>query len=544
MNIRINYGTGVATLPMAALASLDRANKADIKLLFTLCAEPGLLCGETREACLGRICERVGCTTAQAESSLAFWRGAGVLDLPEEELTHAPAEPAAAPVNPPVPSSESVAAESAAATTAEPAPADTAPAAPETPAAPAAPAVTITRSLTRTLDEVPRYTSEELEAFLNKQEEAEAYLQECQNIWGKVFNNHDINYIVALLEELGLAWDYILALLAYSSQYYKSQDNRGKSLSFVYRKAIEYMKEGIVTAEALKQQFLDEERMKSFNARVRAIFGMGNRNLSPRETKFLSDWAHTYHYDIDVVEMAYNITVDTKGSPNISYTNGILKNWYEQGLTTVEEISAKLEQEQSVLRSVRGGKREPRPAPVDGGRAVTTPAPASTPAPTPVSASAPAPAPAPATAPVAPTPAEGGAPQPYNPAAEAGILRRLLRMGNRMLTEGELTAFTQWRAEYGFGYDIINHAYEITVENRGEYALHYMSAVLTKWHKKGLTTMEEVTAYEKGFREEKLRKKNNPQNNPAGEGSFETDDFFNAAVRRSFGEDFDPSILE
>ena len=81
MNIKINYGTGVATLPTAALESLDRATKADIKLLFILCANPFLLSGDSLDASVDRIALQAGVSPAQVGASLAFWRGAGVFRL-------------------------------------------------------------------------------------------------------------------------------------------------------------------------------------------------------------------------------------------------------------------------------------------------------------------------------------------------------------------------------------------------------------------------------------------------------------------------------
>ena len=135
-------------------------------------------------------------------------------------------------------------------------------------------------------------------------------------------------------------------------------------------------------------------------------------------------------------------------------------------------------------------------------------------------------------------------PRTTNIASDINIIRRLLNLGNRMLTDGETAAFTKWRADYAFRFEIIYHAYQITLENRREYHLSYMDAILTKWHNQNLTTMEAIRAYEKGFREDKQRRKPAATaNSPAGDGSFATEDFFSAAVKRSFGEDFDPAIL-
>ena len=525
MNIKINYGTGVATLPTAALGSLDRATKADIKLLFLLCAEPFLLCGESREACMSRIRERSGCSVPQIEASLAFWRGAGVLDMEEGADSECPSaassaeEPQAAESVPSMPASAGgTSADTTAAETAASEPASA-------PAATPAPTqtvqtvnVTVTRAKTKMLDEIPNYTADELERFLTEQQDIAKYLDECQCIWGGIFNQRDTTLIISLVNTWGFTWDYVLSLLAYASKHFQARDNQGKSLNFVYRTAVAYHKEGILTDEALRQKFLEEERMKDFEHRIRAMFGLGERNLTPKEKKYFSTWLYEYKYGPDIIEMAYNIAVDTKGTPQMNYINGILKNWYEDGLTTSESIIAKRELDADAIKGIKEGKLTP-----DNAREAVESL-------------------------LAADPVTPDTPRPTNISRDINILRRLMNLGNRMLTEGETAAFTKWREEYGFRYEIIYYAYQITLENRREYNLPYMDAILNKWHARNLSTMEAVKAYEQGFKEDKQRKKaaanaSNTANAPRGDGSFETEDFFTAAVKRSFGEDFDPTVL-
>ena len=499
MNIMINYGTGVATLPTAALGSIDRSTKADIKLLFLLCAEPLLLSGENREACINRICERTGYSTAQVEASLAFWRGAGVLDMDEEDIANATAstaEPLPAAENPSVHSQPTHSQST------------------ET-VAPVPPTVTVTRSGTRMLDEIPNYTTEELEQFLTEHKEASGNLDECQAIWGDIFNSREVNVIVSLVHSWGLSWDYVFSLLAYAKKQLAERGNQGKSLNYVHRMAMNYYKEGIMTEEALQQKFVEQERMNDFEHRIRSIFGLGQRNLTPKEKKFFSTWLYEYKYNIEIVELAYNITVDTKGSPNINYTGGILKNWYENGLKTLDEIIAKREQDAHTVRSIKEGSITP-----DNARETVTGI-------------------------LSSEPRSTEAPRVTSISQDINVIRRLLDLGNRMLTEGETAAFTKWRTEYGYRYEIIYHAYQITLENIREYSLPYMDSILSKWHTQKLTTIEAVKAYEKGFKEDKQRKRSaaNAPNAPRRDGSFETEDFFTAAVKRSFGEDFDPSLL-
>ena len=64
-----------------------------------------------------------------------------------------------------------------------------------------------------------------------------------------------------------------------------------------------------------------------------------------------------------------------------------------------------------------------------------------------------------------------------------------------------------------------------------------MDAVLTNWFNEKLRTLEEIKAAGERFRAEH-QKPERGRSSPVHQGSFDTDDFFNAAVRRSLGEDF------
>ena len=68
--------------------------------------------------------------------------------------------------------------------------------------------------------------------------------------------------------------------------------------------------------------------------------------------------------------------------------------------------------------------------------------------------------------------------------------------------------------------DVISMAYEIAVARTKEPSVPYTNAILERWHKEGLKNLEEI---------EKAEAQKAPTN-----GSFDTDDFFEAALKRSF----------
>ncbi len=75
---------------------------------------------------------------------------------------------------------------------------------------------------------------------------------------------------------------------------------------------------------------------------------------------------------------------------------------------------------------------------------------------------------------------------------KASRFRRLCGWGNRELTGKERTYTDRWFGEMHLSFDLVKHAYEITVNNTGEVALPYMSKVLEKWYSKGIRTVEEA----------------------------------------------------
>lgn len=328
MKIQLYYGTAVAAVPASALEVMDRATKHDLKVLLTLAADPALLSGGSLGECVGTIAARVGGTPGDIEMSLSFWRGAGVLTLPEEETVPHTTYMAAAPVSSPSPAEITVTPAPAEATQGDGA---------------GKQEMAIARKPKPT-SELPRYTSAELASLLESRQETAAYLMECQNIWGKMFNTHESNIILALVDYLGLDWDYVLALLSYAAKYYRERENQGKSLAYVENMAFTFHKEGIVTPEALQLRFKEMEKMASMEYKLRQLFGLGERALTPTQKKHFSTWVYDYNYDMDMIRMAYNRAVDRTGSDKISlimnYINKTLEAWNSENLRTPEQIEA------------------------------------------------------------------------------------------------------------------------------------------------------------------------------------------------------------
>ena len=307
MKIQLYYGAAVAAVPVSVLEVMDRATKKDLKVLLTLASDPTLLSGESIGECAQSISARMGATTADIEASLAFWRGAGVLTINEDE-----------DVTPTTPTLSLPHPEEAA----EPAKKETTP---------------IRKP--RGEDRLPHYTSAELADLLESRKEVSDCLGECQNIWGKIFNTHESNMMLGFVDYLGLEWDYILTLLAFCA---REQDKRGmkRSLRYVETLAFSFYDEGVTDLPALQEKIRRVEQTAEVEGHLRRMFGMGERALTPSEKKKFSTWLYDYRYGLDIITRAFEVTVDTKGAHNLKYMDGILANWNSQGLRTLADIDA------------------------------------------------------------------------------------------------------------------------------------------------------------------------------------------------------------
>lgn len=108
-----------------------------------------------------------------------------------------------------------------------------------------------------------------------------------------------------------------------------------------------------------------------------------------------------------------------------------------------------------------------------------------------------------------------------------GKVRSMFGMKSRSLTEKEQKLIASWIG-FGYGEEIIRRAYETTVDRINEPSMKYAGAILDRWHAEGLKTIGEIDRYE----EEHRTAKGVDRNLANGTSSFDTDEFFKAALKR------------
>ena len=322
--LTIQYRLG--RLPEHLSELLANADETDLRVLLTL----QMLADEQGVAETTELASRLSITEAEVSASLKFWRGAGVLALSSAKAKTEKIEKTEKTEKiEKTEKTEKTEKIEKIEKTAEPRSAE-----------PAAKTPTAHRGgVIEQSGNLQSYTSSELADLIESRRVSAEFIDEAQRVMGKMFRAYDTGVLVGIVDRLGFEEAAVLAMLAYIVQKGK------KTVRYAEQMAISFYDEGITeTADVLARLQRMEQSGEAIQ-KIRVLYGAAGRELTTSEKKLFTAWCEKLAYDIDVIRMAYDITVDNTQKPVPKYTNSILEAWYAAGLRTAEDVRAHLEAE-------------------------------------------------------------------------------------------------------------------------------------------------------------------------------------------------------
>lgn len=306
--MKLNFQHEVLTLPGSLLMHCSEADAATMRVLLWLASDLTLA---DKPKQLAKLAD---CDLRDVKAALQFWEFRDVLvkDGEEAVATMADAEP--------TPKAKTSAKEK----TAE----------------------KESRKLLRRADELPNYTTVELAELMEQRAAVRILVDEAQRILEKMFNPSEVNILVGMLDYLGMSEECVMLLLAHCKRIGKT------NLRSIEKYAFSMADKGITDAEAMEEQIRLTEAMHTFEGEVRTLFGMKSRALTSKEAKMLAAWI-SFGYDINIVRIAYEMTVSATNEASVPYANAILERWNADGLHTKEQIEAHLNEEKEKKEAKR-----------------------------------------------------------------------------------------------------------------------------------------------------------------------------------------------
>lgn len=173
-------------------------------------------------------------------------------------------------------------------------------------------------------------------------EELGFLVNEAQCAFGKTLSNSDISTLLMLKDTCGLPLDVILMLIQYCISI-----NKG-NMRTVEKIGIGWADDGIYSVEAADNKIRQIKQTSVNFSIVSSAFGLKSiGSPTKKQLEYGDKWVGEWKFSPEMLREAYERCVDTKGTMNLRYIDGILKRWNANGvhnindLQTFEKLSSK-----------------------------------------------------------------------------------------------------------------------------------------------------------------------------------------------------------
>ena len=264
------------------------------------------------------IAARLGIASAEVSDALNYWLESGIL-LQDGSICTTPSESALKPA------SKSV----------QPVKSEAAP----NKAIPQVNAVSESR---------PHFPREEAITIIEHDKTLQGLLQELQAVLGKPFTSADIDVLLALYSFYGLSAHYIMTLVHYCVTIGKS------SMAYAEKVAASWIADGIDDYSVDNHIDILMQR-RTNEGKIRSAFGITDRSLTQREKDYKTIWFDKFGFGVDIIQYAYEITVERTGKLAFGYLNKILHSWHEKGYQTVSDAKGESSPAKKVAHMAAAG---------------------------------------------------------------------------------------------------------------------------------------------------------------------------------------------
>lgn len=163
-------------------------------------------------------------------------------------------------------------------------------------------------------------------------------LSGAETILGKPLNNTEQRTLIWLCEYYSMGSDILLMLIEFCKSIGKT------NIGYIERIAVSWYEKDINTHERADAEIKRMQVYTSLEGRIKSRLEL-NRALTPKEKEIVSEWAAA-GVTIELVELAYERTVQATGKAAFPYMKKIIENWLANDIHTPADAE-KFEQSRS-----------------------------------------------------------------------------------------------------------------------------------------------------------------------------------------------------
>lgn len=189
----------------------------------------------------------------------------------------------------------------------------------------------------------PGYTVVQIAAVIEENRLLREMITRCEQLLAKPLSTADVSTLYGFYDWLGLAPDVIELLV-------ENCAHSGKTgLKYIEKIAIDWSREGLCELSAAKKHLDRQQQQSDYLSRIRSLFSLQDRPLSPTERKLVLAWQQAGYSD-ELLLAAFDRTLLNTGKVAFPYLNSILEAWQQKGVTAPEQVGQKDRPKQAPAR--------------------------------------------------------------------------------------------------------------------------------------------------------------------------------------------------
>lgn len=185
-----------------------------------------------------------------------------------------------------------------------------------------------------TLQNRPNYTPEEISIYIEQNDSIRFMYKYYEEKSGKALSSADINTLYSFYDWLRLPVEVIVMLLEYCHSIGKM------NIRYIEKVAIGWADEGINSIDKAEKHLKKIEARNSALYQVRKKLGLMDRALSDTEVSYIDKWTQEMKHDVELIKLAFDVTVMNTGKLSFPYMNSILESWHQRGINTLTQAQA------------------------------------------------------------------------------------------------------------------------------------------------------------------------------------------------------------
>lgn len=181
--------------------------------------------------------------------------------------------------------------------------------------------------LTRT----PDFPPVEIAKTVRGNDRANYLFRHCEALYGRPLKHNEQNTLMIILEDACLPVEAALILVDYCFSIKKHTPAYMRTL------ALEWAESEVNTIEKAEKRVEELRKLNSAVGRFKSMFEV-NSAFSKQQQEMINKWVNEYRFEDEMINEAYQRTLDKTGKLAFAYMNKILSDWHSKDIRKKEQL--------------------------------------------------------------------------------------------------------------------------------------------------------------------------------------------------------------